>query len=139
MKYASEFDPEHGICVIRVTGNFHRLDDSDTIRNFIVRCCAERKCCQFLIDLTRATLIGGTLEIYQAVDFRDKVAESLRTIIRAAFVRTPLTADDRFYETMAYNRGYHLKAHDSVEKAVEWLLVEPCGSVLSGEPSGKSG
>lgn len=123
MNYVSEFDVASGICFVRVTGTFHRLNDSDKIRSFIVQYCAGQNCCLFLIDLTGARLVGGTLDIYKAVNFQDKETEALRSVIRAAFVRTPLTANDRFYETVAYNRGYHLKGHNSVEKAVEWLRI----------------
>jgi hypothetical protein len=57
---------------------------------------------------------------FDAANPRDEVAKSLRDI-KTAFVRRELSNDDRFYENVAFNRGFQLHAFNSVEKAVEWL------------------
>ena len=120
MKYTSEFDSINGICIVRVTGEYHRPEDSDELKRFAVDYFAEHGCHLFLIDMTQAEVIGGTMAAFNAANPQGKLAQSLREI-KTAFVRQELTRDDLFYENVAVNRGFQLRAFDTVYKAIEWL------------------
>lgn len=79
---------------------------------------AYKGCRLFLIDLTQADVIGGTIQAFGAANPQGEIAQSLRNV-KTAFVRRKLTEDDHFYETTAVNQGYLLRAFDSMDKAVE--------------------
>ena len=120
MEYSSEIDPANGICRVHVTGKFVRPDDSDELKRFAVDSFTNHGCRRFLIDLTEAQVVGGTMPTFDAADPEGEIANLLRRI-KTAFVRRELSDDDRFYETVAVNRGFLLRAFDTCEKAVEWL------------------
>lgn len=120
MRYSSEIDTTNGICRVHVTGKFVRPDDSDELKRFAVDTFTNHGCCFFLIDLTEAHVVGGTMPTFAAAKPEGEIANSLRRI-KTAFVRRELSDDDRFYETVAVNRGFSLRAFDTCEKAVEWL------------------
>ncbi len=121
MEYTSEFDSTNGICTVHVTGEFHRPVDSDKLKRFAVDFSVEHGCFLFLIDLTQAEVTGGTTATFDAANPQGAIADGLRKI-KTAFVRRELTEDDLFYENVAVNRGFQLRALDTVEKATEWLM-----------------
>lgn len=120
MKYSSEIDKTNGICRVKVTGKFIRPDDSDELKHFALGIFTNNGCCRFLIALTEAEVVGGTMPTYDAANPTGEIANSLRRI-KTAFVRRELSEDDRFYENVAVNRGFSLRAFDKCEIAVEWL------------------
>jgi len=120
MEYTSRIDTNNGICTVHVTGRFGRPDDSDELKRFAADTYTKQGCCRFLIDLTQAHVVAGTMPTFKAASPHGEEASSLRRI-RAAFVRHELSEDDLFYETVAVNRGFPVRAFDTVEKAVEWL------------------
>ena len=120
MEYTSELESTSGICTVRVSGEFRRPEDSNDLKQFAVDFFVEKGCRLFLIDLTQAEVIGGTIQAFDAANPQGEIAQPLRNI-KTAFVRRKLTENDRFYENTAFNRGYLLRAFDSLDKAVEWL------------------
>ena len=90
------------------------------MKRFAVDFFIKHGCRLFLIDLTHAEVIGGTMLTFSAANPRGELAKSLRKVI-AAFVPRKLAKEDRFLETVAVNRGFQVGASDSLEKAVEWL------------------
>ena len=122
MKFTSELDSESGICRVYVTGEYHRPEDSDQMKQFAVDYSASHGCHRFLMDLTQAEITGGTMDTYKAANPQGELAEPLRKL-RTAFVRNKMTEDDSFFENVAVNRGYMLRAFDSIAKAVEWLKL----------------
>ncbi|MBN2000298.1 hypothetical protein JW935_22300 [candidate division KSB1 bacterium] len=120
MKYTSEFDNTSGICTVRVTGEYRRPDDSDKLKHFAIDFFMEHGCRLFLFDMTQTRVISGTMPTFNAANPPDELAQSLRKI-KTAFVRRELDEDDRFFENVAVNRGFPLRAFDSFDKAVEWL------------------
>jgi hypothetical protein len=120
MEYTSEYDSTSGICIIRVTGNYRRPEDSDRLKLLVIEKSSEHGCNLFLVDLTQAEVSGGTTQTYEAANPKGEVARSLRKV-KAAFVRQKLTQNDHFFENVAVNRGFKLQAFDTFDKAVEWL------------------
>jgi hypothetical protein len=120
MEYISQFDGANGICTVRVSGVFRRPNDSDELKQFAVRYSREQGCQRFLFDMTNAEVIAGTMPTFNAASPKGELAQALRTI-KTAFVRPELTEDDRFFETVAVNRGFPLRAFDSLDNALEWL------------------
>jgi hypothetical protein len=57
---------------------------------------------------------------FNAANPRGEVADALRRI-KTAFVRRELTEDDHFYEDVAVNRGFQLRACATIDEALEWL------------------
>ena len=121
MEYTSEFDGSNGICTVHVTGEYRRPIDSNALKRFCIDFSIKHGCFLFLVDLTEAKFITGGLSTFNAANPQGAVAEHLRKF-RTAFVCRELTEDDLFFETVAVNRGFQLRAFDSVEKAVEWLV-----------------
>jgi hypothetical protein len=121
LKFTSELDSRNGVCTVHVTGEYRRPEDSDTLKRFAVDFSIEHGCYLFLIDLTQAEVSGGTMPTYDAANPKGELADRLRKL-KTAFVREDLTEEDRFFENVAVNRGFELRAFDSVEKAVEWLV-----------------
>ena len=120
MKFTSELDNTSGICTVHVTGEFHRPRDSDELKRFAIDFSGEHGCRLFLFDLTQSAVFAGIMPTFDAANPQDAFAGPLRKI-RTAYVRKELTEDDLFFETVAVNRGFQLRAFDSIEKAVEWL------------------
>lgn len=121
MHYTSGLNRSTGICTVHVTGQYRRPGDSDELKRFAVDFSKEHGCRLFLIDLTQAEVLSGTIDTYNAANPQGAIAESLRKF-RTAFVRRELTEDDCLYENVARNRGFQLRAFDSIEKAKEWLM-----------------
>ena len=120
MRYTPEFDSTNGICIIRVTGEYQRPQDSDIMKHIAIDIFTKQGYRLFLIDLTQAKVMSSTMSTFFAANPKGELAEKLRKI-RTAFVRRELTADDHFYENVAINRGFQLHAFDTLDKAVEWL------------------
>jgi len=70
--------------------------------------------------------VGGTMETFSAATPEGDLARSLRDV-RTAFVRPRLSEDDHFFETVAVNRGFRLKAFERIEQARAWLLEQEPG------------
>ena len=121
MKYTSELDSSNGICTVNVTGDYHRPMDSDEIKRFAIEFYIDHGCHLFLIDLRQAEVLSGTISSYRAAKTRAAVTKHLRKL-KAAFVRKELTEGDLFYENLSVNRGFQLRAFDSVGMAEWWLL-----------------
>lgn len=123
VEYTHEYDSENGICIVCVTGVFSRPVDSDIMKEFALDFFNEHNCHRFLFDLTKAEVLGETMQLYAAANPDEKKFSTLRKL-RTAFVRRELTDDDYFFETVAVNRGFTHRGFDTVEKAMEWLLQD---------------
>ncbi|ADI85516.1 hypothetical protein [Geobacter sulfurreducens] len=120
MNYTHEFDETSGICTIQVTGVFRRPEDSDELKRFAADFFTSNGCRLFLVDVSQTELIAGTMPTFYAGTPQGELARVLRQV-KTAFVRRSLTEDDHFLETVAVNRGFKLRAFDSIDKAVAWL------------------
>ena len=120
MHYTTDFDATRGLCTVRISGKLTRPKDNATLQLLAVDCHRQHGCRLFLFDAREAKVTSGTLEAFEAGAPKGKVADTLR-LIRAAVVHRELGPDERFYETVAYNRGFQLRMFDSIAKAMDWL------------------
>lgn len=121
MEYTSEFDRVTGICTVRVTGLYRRPEDSDELKRFAVGFSSKTGCRLFLVDLTDTEVVGGTMPTFKAASPQGALGQALRDL-KAAFVRRELTPQDRFFEDVAVNRGFRLRAFEKLDEAAKWLI-----------------
>ncbi|MCP4901878.1 MAG: hypothetical protein GY906_33355 [bacterium] len=108
------------LCVVQVTGELRRPEDSHFLRRLARNIISEKGLKRFLFDLREAAIVGGTLEAYQAgvQPPRDDL-DVFRG--KAALVYSEITADDQFLENVLVNRGSNLRAFAEFDAAVRWL------------------
>ncbi len=123
MKYTTEFDEVKRVCIIRVTGQHKRPQDSMALQQLARDIGDERDSQRFLFDMTQTEIIGGTIDIFQTgtvpVD-----SDYSQIGQRIALLFTGDLADHKFLENVAVNRGYQLRIFDQMDKALEWLGPE---------------
>lgn len=123
MKLSTELDRERNIFIVRVTGEYRRPYDGFEAQRLVVKSFTEHGCRQVLLDLTQAEIIAGTVSTYRTANPEPEVAQELMKF-SFALVYAEVSEDDRFFETVAVNRGFRVKAFDDLEKALEWLETE---------------
>jgi hypothetical protein len=122
MEYTTEFDEVNEICIIHVKGELRRPDDSITIQKFVRDVYIKQGCCQFLIDMRQAQIIGETTDTFSIgtipVDTDKKMKKAPHKV---ALVYSSTSVDEIFLEKVAVNRGYNLKVFTKIDKAIEWF------------------
>ena len=113
-----EFTTEdrEGYCIVRVVGEHRRPDDSLVILRHTQEISEERGRRRWLIDLTGADTVGGTMGAYEAGTM------PLDPKQRVALVFSGNLRDHKFMEDVAVNRGYQLRVFDDCDVALAWLL-----------------
>jgi len=66
MEYTFEYDRDANVCIVRVSGEHKRPEDSKVLQQFACDFVAKHRHCGFLLDMREATVTGGTMDIYQA-------------------------------------------------------------------------
>ena len=121
MKYTTQYDSDHGICTVSVTGKHKRPGDSVLLQQFARDFGKEHGCNRFLFDMTQAKIVGTTLDTLQAGTVpadTDKKQESQQI----ALVYARDLDEHKFLENVAVNRGYNVRIFDHIEKAMDWLI-----------------
>ena len=72
------------------------------------------------VDLTQATISGGTMPLYKAGNPPHDLGQSLMGLTMA-FVYAEVTDNERFFENVTVNRGFRVRVFDDLEQAVQWL------------------
>ena len=122
MEYTFEHDKDEDVCVVRVSGQHRRPEDSIVLQRFARDFGAENKCFRFLFDMREATISGSTVDIYQA-GVQPDVDRFPREKYRIALVYSGDTADHKFMEDVVVNRGYILRVFDDYDQARLWLTM----------------
>lgn len=120
MKYSYELDNVENICNVIVSGSYRRDEDSATMKQFVCDFYEKTGCRMFFFDMTAASITSNTLASYEAGNPPEEIAKTLRRH-RTAVLLTEITDDDRFFETVARNRGFNFQLFDEYNKAIEWL------------------
>ncbi len=122
MEYTTEFDEVNKICIISVTGQHRRPDDSIAIQKFVRDYHNEKGCNRFLIDMRKAQIIGGETDTFSIgtvpVDTDQKMK---KTPHKVALVYSSTNVSEIFLEKVAVHRGYNLKVFSKIDKAIEWF------------------
>ena len=121
MELSTELDKERHILVVHVRGEYRRPHDGFEAQRFVISSYAEYGCRRILLDLTQATVVAGTMSTLETANPHPDVAKELRNFSFAA-VYAEITADERFFEDAAVNRGLNVRVFDRMEPAVEWLM-----------------
>jgi len=122
MEYTVDFDETNGICTIRITGQHKRPQDSLTLQKFSRDFSEERDCKLFLLDLTRAEFIGGTMDLFKTGTFpEDKNHRQISH--KYALLYSEILDDHKFLENVSVNRGYRVRMFNDIDKALEWLKL----------------
>lgn len=120
MEYTAELDSTKNICTIRVVGTYHRHKETEELKRFAVNFHTEYGCSLFLIDMTQAEIVGGTIQTFKAAKPQQDIFLELISI-KTAFLYRVISDQEIFLEDVAVNRGLQVKSFDSLDKAVEWL------------------
>lgn len=124
MEYHVEYDADRGVCTVTVTGPHQRPHDSEELQRFARKFGRERNCRRFLFDMTRAEIHAQTMDTFATGTVRVDTDYSQR-VQRIALVYADRSADQRFLETVACNRGYQVQVFDNVDDAMTWLVTNP--------------
>ena len=120
MKYRFEHDQEIGVCIVRVSGEHKRPDDSKTLQIFARDFREEHRCSRYLFDMREATITGSTLDV-----FKTGIAPATlgfgRGDFKVALVYASGTDDHKFIEDVVVNRGYMLRVFLDIDEALSWL------------------
>ncbi len=120
MQFTHEFEEENALCIVRVSGEYLRSRDSDALKRFAYNCLKETGCFRFLFDQTDATILANAIQTYVAATPGPALSSTLKRL-RVAVLRSQITEDDRFFETVTFNRGYELRYFTDRCQAVQWL------------------
>jgi uncharacterized Fe-S cluster-containing protein len=123
MELSAELDREKNIFIVHVRGRYQRPRDGFEAQRFVIDSFAEHGCRRILLDLTKAEIKSGVISTYNTANPSPDVATELRKFSFAA-VYPEITDDDRFFETVAVNRGLRVRAFDNADSAIEWLEQE---------------
>ena len=115
-------DENLGIVRIESYGDVTAEDFKATLAPAL-RIHKERGFARGFVDATKVTSYPSTIPIY---DFGTHAAESLGGL-RIAIATPAGRFDDApsFFETVARNRGAHVRVFDSEDAALAWLMGEP--------------
>ena len=120
MNYTVDFDEISGICTLRITGQHKRPQDSMILQQFTRDFSEEHDCKLFILDMTQAEFIGGTMDIFKAGTFPDD--KNHRQIShKYALIYSEILDDHRFLENVSVNRGYQVRLFTDIDEAIEWL------------------
>ncbi len=122
MEYAVEHDEDRGVCIVRVSGELRRPQDSKVLQEFACDFWARYECSRFLFDMREATVIGSTMDTYRT-GARPDADGVPRGQSKTALVYSGDLAEHKFLETVVSNRGYMLRVFDDFDEALKWLTT----------------
>lgn len=130
MTMKTECKPDKGYLSVTVTGQF-KLREAEQSFLTVLEAVIEHETKKVLLDARTVTGKPETIERFYYGKF---VASSVRAYkVRgvspatafAYVLQEPVLDRQRFGETVAVNRGMHLRVFDNVEAAFKWLDVAP--------------
>ena len=115
---------------VQVSGEFDLARTKDLIRH-VLSVARQQGLCKIFVDRREMSGPVGDLEQFQLAEFvaKEQGGENFRTAI---LKRMGLIGLDRFFETVAVNRGAILKVTTDMEEAFKWLDIKrPSSSVAA--------
>ena len=119
MKYTIEQDRSKGICVIRISGEHKRPEDSFVLQGIALDIRRQTGCTSFLYDMRGATITGKTMDILDTAEAPAK--QEYARDFTIALVYSGDMKDHAFMETVSVNHGYSLRVFSNIEEATLWL------------------
>lgn len=106
--------------LITASGKDDCLQDVINYGSAIIQHAIEHRITQILCDERQLQYALGFFDIFESARF---LAENVPTLAKAAVVIGNNNMEDAtFWETVAVNRGLHVKIFQEFETAEEWLL-----------------
>jgi len=122
MEYDIEYEPGDDLCLIRVTGQIKRPDDSVKLQALCFEHAAVNECDKYLFDMRDTTMIGSIEGAYTA-----GVSPSTKGMdpanIRAALVYPELEPAHRVMQLVLNENGFNVHVFDDMESARHWLSL----------------
>jgi len=119
MEYSIEHNEPEGICIVRVSGDHKRPDDSRVLQEVAREIRSETGCNRFLYDMRKAIVSGSTMDTFETGV--TPLKEKFERDFRIALVYSGNLDDHRFMENIVVNRGYVLRVFSEIEEATLWL------------------
>jgi hypothetical protein len=119
MKYTIDRASNRGFCVIRVSGEHRRPDDSITLQKLASDIRSKDGCNRFLFDMSQADIKGEGIETFKVGVA--PVEKGLDRNFTIALVYSGSLKEHKFMENVLVNRGYKVRVFDNVDAAIEWL------------------
>ena len=120
MEYIIAFDDVEKLCIVVVTGQLKRPDDSIVLQQLAREMYETRGCDRLLYDMRRAEIIGDRMDTFKAgtvpLDSDHKQIKQ-----QVALVYSGDLTDHKFLETASINRGYHVRVFNDMNQARAWL------------------
>ena len=133
-----EICPESGFLDVGAMGEFSFQDAKRTFLEML-EAVARYKVKKVLFDGRRLTGAPETIERFYYGEFAaDSVLKfkdrGVSPATKFAYVlKEPVLDPQRFGETVAVNRGMHVKAFDNLEDALRWLGIAPANKPDAGD------
>ena len=107
MKYNIKYNKKTGICLVEVSGNVRRPEDSMKLQKVALEHRIKQGYSRFLFDMRRAKIISSTLKTFET---------------GIAAQTQGLKQYDYNTEIQVFiNRGYNVHVTNNIEEAIEWL------------------
>ena len=121
MECSYDIDKASRVCSVTVTGEYQSPQDGIELQRLSLRIHAEHECRLFLYDMTQARIASGVLQTFDLANPKPELAKGLRKL-RGAVLYSSITERQRFFETVAVNRGFSIRVFDTRASAIEWLM-----------------
>ena len=122
MQYTIENDETLGICIVRVSGENRRPDDSKVLQKVANDIRSKSGCTRFLYDMQQANIIGSTMDTF--FTGIEPFKKQFERDFRIALVYSGSMDDHKFMEDVVVNRGYTLRVFSDIEEATSWIVKQ---------------
>jgi len=117
-----EIKTENGLLSVKVTGKDDNLEQVLNYGMAIIEAALSNSCSKVLCDETELVYTLGTFDTFQAANF---ISEHAPDVAKVAIVCSPENIIDAdFWETVAVNRGLHVRVFKTTSDAEHWLMKE---------------
>ena len=120
MKYDVDHCADSGICIVTVSGEHKRPEDSKILQQVALDYCTKQQCSRFLFDMRKAKVTGTTMDVYET-GMEPIVQKFDRSRFKIALAYSGDMTDHKFMETVLVNRGYNVRVFDDYDNALSWL------------------
>lgn len=120
MEWNIEYQKEHGIVYIRLTG----IGSDEVLQPAADECVAilnEHDSNKLLVDERDFTYNTSISNIYDSAEGMKGISRTNKMAI--VYSESPSNKSDyRFFETVSRNRGYNVRVFEDQQKAMAWLI-----------------
>lgn len=120
MEYVVDYNPESEICLIRVSGEIKRPDDSIRLQDLCWEYGDNHGYVNFVFDMRDATITGKSTANYDvATSPRSKGIDPDK--YHVALVYSKIDPEQRVMQIVLQEHGYDVRVFDNIDQANYWL------------------